>query len=329
MSKDSDALSDAIQDMNIIKKSENLDISKYCPTNIGLPIDCRLDDVHFQTKNYEYLPLGTPNKQNGSLSKYQSQFADVTLIPKILQVNNSLEGNISSSQKSSYTGHEKLAKDSPFSEQRSYITSEERKASVLRYERRWEDSTPNLQERLHFVTQTPVKGNWSPVGTKIPSRFDGLDVSPQSNCLVSSIPSDVSLGKNVGEHRYHSKAESDFLLELQYSSQKCNSLLSQENFQVTTLKPNFMSYVENLKNSQKVMSSEEKTKTEKNNQNVLCSSNTEYKVPDTYSNGLSTETLRKEYYDNFSRMQSLLDLEDTIIDVSNSKVKTCGVADGS
>uniref|UniRef100_A0A0P4WT65 HAUS augmin-like complex subunit 6 N-terminal domain-containing protein n=1 Tax=Scylla olivacea TaxID=85551 RepID=A0A0P4WT65_SCYOL len=323
MSKDSDALSDAIQDMNIIKKFEKLDKSKDCPPNIDFQIDFRQADAQFQSRNHKYpLPLGTPKKQNGPLSEHQTQLADVILIPKILEVNNSLERNTSNAPKTLFIGHEKVAEGSPFSDQRPCVTSEERKGSVLRFERRWQDSTPNLQERLHFVTQTPVKGNWSPVGTKIPSRFDGLDVSPQSNCFVPSIPSDISReNRNQGELWYHSKAKLDFLLKLQNSSQKYDTLLSQENPQVTTSKPSFISYVENLRKSQKAISSEEKSKTERNNnQNISCSSNTEYKVPDMYSNGWPTETVSKEYYDNFSRMQSLLDLdEDTIIDVSNSK----------
>ncbi|XP_045129511.1 uncharacterized protein LOC123515129 isoform X3 [Portunus trituberculatus] len=321
ISKNSDALSDAIQDMNIIKKFEKLDISKECPPNTVFQLNCRQADVQFQIKNHDYLPLSTPNKQNGPLSEHQGHLADVTLIPKILQDNKSLERNTSNSLKSLCTSHEMVAGGSPFSDQRSCVTSEERNGSVLRLERRWQDSTPNLQERLHFVTQTPVKDNWSPVRTKIPSRFDGLDVSPQSNCFVSSIPSDISCeNRNLGELRYHSKAKLDFLLKLQNSSHKYNTLLSQENPRVTTSKPSFMSYVENLRNSQKTISSEEKHKAEGNNsQNVLCNSNTEYKVPDTYSNGWP-ETVSKEYYDNFSRMQTLLDLdEDTIIDINSSK----------
>ncbi|KAK8406036.1 hypothetical protein O3P69_007039 [Scylla paramamosain] len=58
MSKDSDALSDAIQDMNIIKKFEKLDKSKDCPPNIDFQIDFRQADVQFQSRNHKYpLPL--------------------------------------------------------------------------------------------------------------------------------------------------------------------------------------------------------------------------------------------------------------------------------
>lgn len=334
MSKDSDALSDAIQDMNIIKKYEKLDTNKDSPPNDDPQIDCRQADGQFQNRNHKYrLTLDTPDKQSGPLSEHQSQLVDVTQIPKILGVNNSLESNTSNSLKNLFTGHDKFAEGSPFSDQKSFVTSEERKGSVLRVERRWQDSTPNLQERHHFLTQTPVKGNWSPVGTKLPSRFYGLDVSPQSNCFIPSIPSDISCenkNKNLGELRYHSKARLDFLLKLQNSSQKYNSLLSQGNPQVTAPKPTFMSYVENLRNSQKLISSKEKNKTESNNnENIPWSSNNEYKVSDTCSSDRPTETVSKEYFDNFSRMQSLLDLdEDTIIDVNNSKVRIWGVGDG-
>lgn len=306
MSKDSNTLLEAIQDMNITKKWENLDKSNDCPPCEDFQAECR---------------------QSGQYT----QLVDITITPKLYGCSNLLEGDANYSPRNIFTSNEKVAEVSQCIDQQPSLTSQERKESVIRFERRWKDSIPDLQERLQFVTQTPAKDSWSPLGTKIPSRFDGLDVSPRSKCFAPRLPSDVSYeSSNLDELRYHPKARLNFLHELQESSQKCDTLLLQENLQATKSKPSFISYVENLKKSHTSVTLERKSfKRERNNRQETSGNNTACMVPATCTNGWPTENVSKEYFENFTRMQSLLDLdEDPAITNIKSKVRVCGVADG-
>ena len=323
MPKDSDTLSDAIQDMNIMKKWGKFDRNRDCPPHIDFQTYCR-HSTNQDNSHKLILPIDKPNKQNIPQSGQHSH-PDITIIPKLFGGNNSLDGNTNDTSRIAFTNQEKVAEASPINDQRHSLNSQERMGSPLKFERRCKDSMPNLQERLHFVTQTPVKDDWPPVGTKIPSRFDGLDVSPGNRCFASKLASDIPYeNSNISELKHHSKTRLNLLLELQESSQKYNALLLQESPQVTKSKPNFISYVENLKKSHSIDTSEKKTyKTERNNKQKA----SECIVPDNYANGWPTETVSMDYYENFTRMQNLLNLDEDTITSVNSKVRACGVGD--
>lgn len=308
MSKDSDTLLDAILDMNIVKKSEKSNDSKN----------------------------NTPHKgshmQNG---KYAIQFQcrspkTSTLIEETLNKLNTPQ--LGRHTHPSNMFHEAADEASEFSDQQTPLTSQEQNRRIGKCDRKWKDSMPGLRGKLHFVTQTPTTNTWSPLGVKIPYRFDGLDTSPGSNFFTSRLPGESFYKDNtVTELRNHSKARLDFLLELQQSSQKPNSVSQKENAEETTLKPNFLSYVEKLKKSQPPLAADnENVKTEGNKkQKTSGITNSESTTRDASANDWLTKDVSKEYYGNFTRMQNLLNLDqdETLID-ANPQVRAFCVTDG-
>ncbi|XP_050690896.1 uncharacterized protein LOC126982672 isoform X2 [Eriocheir sinensis] len=302
MSKDSDTLLEAISDMNIVKKSER---------SYGSQDSTPHKDFHMQNGKYAI------QSQNRSVKTS-------TLLEEMLTRLNTPVLGRPGHQVGVFRGT--AGEASLVDNQNSPLMSQERNGSLGERDGRWKDSIPGLQRKLHFVTQTPPTTNTrSPLGLRIPDKFDGVDTSPGSNLFSSRLPAESFYKENntITELRNHSKARLDFLLELQQSSEKGDSMSQKENAKGTKSKPNFLSYVEKLKSSQPSLAPEsDNIKTEE----IKChktsvttsyeSTTTDLSVGDWLSKDVS-----KEYYSNFARMQNLLCLDEdaTLIDTNTQE----------
>lgn len=302
MSKDSDTLLEAISDMNIVKKSERSYGSK----------DTTPHKDHMQNGKYATQSQNRSIKTSTLLEEMLSRLKTPVLGKPCHQAS-VLEGA--------------AGETSVIDNQKTPMMSQERNGSLGKRDRRWKDSIPGLQGKLHFVTQTPPTTNsQSPLGLRIPYKFDGVDTSPGSNLFFSRLPAGSFYEENdtVTELRNHSKARLDFLLELQQSSKKGESVPQNEKPKDTKSKPNFLNYVEKLKRSQPSLAPEsDDIKTENKSHKALVSTSSESTTTGLSGGDWLSKDVSKEYYSNFTRMQNLLCLDEdaTLID-TNTQVRT-------
>lgn len=305
MSKDSDTLLDAIMDMNIIKKSEK---------SFGSKENTPYKGFQMQNRNYS-------NQMQSRVLKTS------TLLEETLSKLNTPVLGRSTHQTSVVYGAAGAA--SVFDNQKTPLMSLERNGSLSKRNRKWKDSVPGLQGKLHFVTQTPAASTQSPLGLRMPYEFDGVDTSPGSNLFTSRLPAESFYEENtVTELRNHSKARLDFLLQ---SSQNNDSVSQTENAKETKSKPNFLSYVEKHKKSQPSLVQESgNIKTEGNNcQKTSGPTNKESTITELSVGDWLTKDVSKEYYGNFTRMQNLLCLDqDATLIGTNTQVKAFCMAGG-
>lgn len=310
MSKDSDTLLEAISDMNIVKKSER---------SYGSKDNTPYKDFHMQNEKC------TIQSQSRSVKTS-------TLLEEMLNRLNTPVLERPGHQASVF--HGAVGEASVVDNQKTPLMSQERNGSLGKRDKRWKDSIPGLQGKLHFVTQTPPTTNTrSPLGLRIPYKFDGVDTSPGSNLFSSRLPAESFYEEKntITEFRNHSKARLDFLLELQQSSEKGDSVFQKENAKDTKSKPNFLSYVEKLKRSQPSLAPEsDNIKTEENESHkTSVSTSNESTTTDLSVGDWLSKDVSKEYYGNFTRMQNLLCLdEDAMLIDTNTQVRTFGMADG-